>query len=206
MEIPNKTLKTLRTFRANIIDSMIELPDSWIYNESSKCDPSDLVWDYLNNRLDELENEQNDRYDHSEHKRCAGLSFLGFLGISLAHIIDGLITFLTRIMAVLSFIGFIHVNCKVFPLQEHTVQTHEGLYFVKAKKREIIPLIADVMDFNCIYINQLVLLDILPNQDMVESQEQSEWRKVANIQSEDELDIQIHYSKQLTICNRCKTH
>ena len=110
VEIPNKTVKTLPTFRANITDCMIELPDSWIYNESGKFDPSDLVWDYLHNRLDELENEQNDRYDHSEHKRYAGLSFLGFLGISPAHIIDGLITFLTRIMAVLSFIGFIHVK------------------------------------------------------------------------------------------------
>ena len=113
VEIPNKTVKTLPTFRANITDSMIELPDSWIYNESSKFNPSDLVWDYLNNRLDELENEQNDRYDHSERKRYAGLSFLGFLGISPAHIIDGLITFLTRIMAVLSFIGFIHVKCSL---------------------------------------------------------------------------------------------
>ena len=54
------------------------------------------------------------------------------------------------------------------------------------------------MDFYYIYTNRLVLLDISPNQDMVESQEQSEWRKVANIQSEDELDIRIHYSKQLT--------
>ena len=77
----------------------------------------------------ELENEHNDRYDHSEHKLYAGLSFLGFLGISPAHIIDGLITFLTRIMAVLRF-----YTCKVFPLQEHTVQTHEGLYFVKVRK------------------------------------------------------------------------
>ena len=127
-KFPTK-LKTLLTFRANITDSMIELPDSWIYNESSKFDPSDLFWDYLHNRLDELENEQNDRYDHSEHKRYAGLSFLGFLGISPAHIIDGLITFLTRIMAVLRF-----YTCKVFPLQEHTVQTHEGLYFVKIRK------------------------------------------------------------------------
>ena len=38
------------------------------------------------------------------------------MGISPAHIIDGLITFLTRIMAVLSFIGFIHVKlgCALF--------------------------------------------------------------------------------------------
>ena len=86
----------------------------------------------------------------------------------------------------------------MFPQQEHTVQTHEGLYFVKAKKREIIPLIADVMDFYYIYINRMVLLDILPNQDMVESQEKSEWLKLANIQSQDKLNIQIHYSKQLT--------
>ena len=44
----------------------------------------------------------------------------------------------------------------------------------------------------------MVLLDILPNQDMVESQEKSEWLKLANIQSQDKLNIQIHYSKQLT--------
>ena len=37
-QIPNKTVKTLPTFRANITDSMIELPDCWIYNESSKFD------------------------------------------------------------------------------------------------------------------------------------------------------------------------
>ena len=85
--VHNKKVLNWPTLKANITDSLIELPAEWIFNESTELDPSDLVWDFLDRKLDEV-NHSN----YEEHDQFAGLSILGFLGISCKHIIDGILT------------------------------------------------------------------------------------------------------------------
>ena len=97
----NEKVQDWPTLRANITDSLIELPESWIYNESNKLDPSDLIWDFLDKRLDELNHSDYDEYD-----QLAGISILGFLGLSFEHIIDGIITNIFRVFAFLGMLAF----------------------------------------------------------------------------------------------------
>lgn len=89
------------TLKANVTDSLIEVPDNWIFNESTVLEPNDLIWDFLDKKLDELIHSNYDEYD-----RLAGLSILGFLGISPGHILDGIITMIFRAFAFLGMIAF----------------------------------------------------------------------------------------------------
>lgn len=108
--LPDKTVKVLPMLAANVSASLVDFPESWIYNETMRLDKADLMWDYLDSRIESLENDQSYTDSMTSQDRNAGISFLGFTGVSLAHIIDGVLTIIFRIMAILGFWAFLVVK------------------------------------------------------------------------------------------------